>query len=258
MTRAVILAGGLGTRIAEESQLRPKPLIEIGGRPIVWHVMKIYAHHGVTDFIICLGYKGYMVKEYFANYVLHSSNVTIDMKDNRIRYHHSFAEPWTVTLVDTGDATLTGGRLKRVADFLDPAEPFCLTYGDGVADIDIAALIAFHKAHGREATLSAVVPPGRYGALDLDGEVVTRFTEKPPGDNAFINGGYFVLNPSVLTRIDGDDTSWEGEPLTGLARDRQLRAFRHLGFWHAMDTLRDKTHLDELWASGAAPWKVWA
>lgn len=258
MTKAVILAGGLGTRIAEESQLRPKPLIEIGGRPILWHVMKIYAHHGVTDFIICLGYKGYMIKEYFANYVLHSSDVTIDMKDNRIRYHQSFAEPWTVTLVDTGDATQTGGRLKRVANFLDPAEPFCLTYGDGVADIDVAALIAFHKAHGCEATLSAVVPPGRYGALDLDGEVVTRFIEKPPGDKAFINGGFFVVDPSALERIEGDDTGWEGEPLTSLARDRQLRAFRHLGFWHAMDTLRDKTHLEELWASGAAPWKKWA
>jgi glucose-1-phosphate cytidylyltransferase len=258
MTKAVILAGGLGTRIAEESLLRPKPLVEIGGRPILWHVMKIYAHHGVTDFIICLGYKGYMIKEYFANYVLHSSDVTIDMKDNRIRYHHKFAEPWTVTLIDTGDATLTGGRLKRVAEFLDPVEPFCLTYGDGVADIDIAALIAFHKAHGREATLSAVVPPGRYGALDLDGEVVTRFIEKPPGDNAFINGGYFVLNPSVLHRIPGDGTSWEEEPLAALALERQLRAYRHLGFWHAMDTLRDKTHLEELWASGAAPWKAWA
>lgn len=258
MTKAVILAGGLGTRIAEESQLRPKPLIEIGGRPILWHVMKIYAHHGVTDFIICLGYKGYMIKEYFANYVLHSSDVTIEMKDNRIRYHQSFAEPWTVTLVDTGDATQTGGRLKRVANFLDPAEPFCLTYGDGVADIDVAALIAFHKAHGCEATLSAVVPPGRYGALDLDGEVVTRFIEKPPGDKAFINGGFFVVDPSALERIEGDDTGWEGEPLTSLARDRQLRAFRHLGFWHAMDTLRDKTHLEELWASGAAPWKKWA
>jgi glucose-1-phosphate cytidylyltransferase len=258
MTKAVILAGGLGTRIAEESQLRPKPLIEIGGRPILWHVMKIYAHHGVTDFIVCLGYKGYMIKEYFANYVLHSSDVTIDIKSNKVRYHNSHAEPWTVTLIDTGDATQTGGRLKRVAGFLDPTEPFCLTYGDGVADIDIAALIAFHKKHGREATLSAVVPPGRYGALDLDGEIVIRFTEKPPGDNAFINGGYFVLNPSVLTRIEGDATPWEGEPLMGLARDRQLRAFRHLGFWHAMDTLRDKTHLDELWASGEAPWKTWA
>ena len=257
MTKAVILAGGLGTRIAEESQVRPKPLIEIGGRPILWHVMKIYAHHGVTDFIICLGYKGYMIKEYFANYVLHSSDVTIDMKDNRIRYHNSYAEPWTVTLVDTGDSTLTGGRLKRVAAFLDPNEPFCLTYGDGVADIDISALLAFHRKHGGEATLTAVVPPGRYGALDLDSDVVTRFTEKPPGDNAFINGGYFVLDPSVLKRIEGDETPWEGEPLVSLARDHELRAFRHLGFWHAMDTLRDKTHLEQLWSSGAAPWKVW-
>jgi glucose-1-phosphate cytidylyltransferase len=258
MTKAVILAGGMGTRIAEESQLRPKPLIEIGGRPILWHVMKIYAHHGVTDFVICLGYRGYMIKEYFANYVLHSSDVTIDLKNNTTHFHNSFAEPWSITLVDTGEATATGGRLKRVAAFLDDAEPFCMTYGDGVADVDVAGQIAFHKSHGREATLSAVAPPGRYGALDLKDDVVARFTEKPPGDQAFVNGGFFVLNPSALDRVGGDDTPWESEPLEALARDGELRAFRHLGFWHAMDTLRDKNQLEELWASGRAPWKVWA
>jgi glucose-1-phosphate cytidylyltransferase len=258
MTKAVILAGGLGTRIAEESQIRPKPLIEIGGRPILWHIMKIYAHHGVTDFIVCVGYKGYMIKEYFANYMQRSSDLTIDFRRGETVYHNNAVEPWSVTLVDTGEGTLTGGRLKRVAGFLDAEEPFCLTYGDGVADIDIAALIAFHRSHGREATLTAVVPPGRYGALDLDGDTVSRFTEKPPGDNAFINGGFFVLSPSVLDRIEGDDTSWETEPLETLARDGELRAFRHLGFWHAMDTLRDKMHLDALWASGRAPWRVWS
>lgn len=257
MTKAVILAGGLGTRIAEESQLRPKPLIEIGGRPILWHIMKIYAHHGVTDFIVCVGYKGHMIKEYFANYMQRNSDMTIDFRRGETVYHNNAVEPWSVTLVDTGEGTLTGGRLKRVAGFLDRAEPFCLTYGDGVADIDIAGLIAFHRGHGREATLTAVVPPGRYGALDLDGDAVSRFTEKPPGDNAFINGGFFVLNPSVLDRIEGDETSWETEPLESLARDGELRAFRHLGFWHAMDTLRDKNHLDALWASGDAPWRLW-
>jgi glucose-1-phosphate cytidylyltransferase len=257
MTKAVILAGGLGTRISEESQLRPKPLIEIGGRPILWHIMKIYARHGVTDFIVCVGYKGYMIKEYFANYMLRSSDLTIDFRRGETTYHNNAVEPWSVTLVDTGEETLTGGRLKRVSGFLDGEAPFCLTYGDGVADIDIAGLLAFHRSHGREATLTAVVPPGRYGALDLDGDVVSRFTEKPPGDNAFINGGFFVLNPSVLERIEGDETSWETEPLESLARDGELRAYRHLGFWHAMDTLRDKNHLDALWASGHAPWRVW-
>jgi glucose-1-phosphate cytidylyltransferase len=247
----------MGTRIAEESQLRPKPLIEIGGRPILWHIMKIYAHYGVTDFIICLGYRGYMIKEYFANYVLHGSDVTIDFKNQQTLYHNSFAEPWTVTLVDTGETTLTGGRLKRVSAFLDKSEPFCMTYGDGVADIDVSALLVFHGKHGCQATLTAVAPPGRYGALDLAGDTVRQFTEKPPGDNAFINGGFFVLNPSVLDRIEGDETAWEREPLEALARDGQLRAFRHAGFWHAMDTLRDKVQLDALWADGRAPWKVW-
>lgn len=256
--KTVILAGGLGTRISEESVLRPKPMIEIGGRPILWHVMKIYASHGLNDFVVCLGYRGYMIKEYFANYVLHSSDVTIDAVENKITYHQSAAEPWRVTLVDTGENTLTGGRLKRVARYLDPSEPFCFTYGDGVADINLAALLDHHRRHGKAATLTAVVPPGRYGALDLDArDGVTRFTEKPPGDNALINGGFFVLEPSVIERIDGDGTSWEAEPLGGLARDGQLQAYRHRGFWHAMDTLRDKMHLEELWRSGQAPWKLW-
>ncbi len=255
--KAVILAGGLGTRISEESQLRPKPMIEIGGRPILWHIMKIYAHHGVSDFVICLGYRGYMIKEYFANYVLHNSDVTIDARNNRVHYHGTSAEPWTVTLVDTGEATMTGGRLKRVGRFLDPGETFCMTYGDGVANIDISALIAFHKKQQRTATLSAVVPPGRYGALDLDGARVTRFIEKPPGDNAFINGVFFVLEPTILERIAGDATSFETTPLEGLAQDNQLSAFRHTGFWQPMDTLRDKNVLEDLWAKGRAPWKVW-
>ena len=255
--KAVILAGGLGTRISEESQLRPKPMIEIGGRPILWHIMKIYAHHGVSDFVICLGYRGYMIKEYFANYVLHNSDVTIDARNTRVHYHGTSAEPWTVTLVDTGEATMTGGRLKRVGRFLDPGETFCMTYGDGVANIDISALIAFHKKQQRTATLSAVVPPGRYGALDLDGARVTRFIEKPPGDNAFINGGFFVLEPTILERIAGDATSFETTPLEGLAQDNQLSAFRHTGFWQPMDTLRDKNVLEDLWAKGRAPWKVW-
>lgn len=256
--KAFILAGGYGTRIAEETQTRPKPMVEIGGRPILWHIMKIYAHYGVTDFIIGLGYKGYMIKEYFANYVLHSSDVTIDARNNRITYHTNSAEPWTVTLIDTGEQTLTGGRLKRIARFLDPSEPFCMTYGDGVANIDIGALIAFHRSHGRAATLTAVVPPGRYGALDLNGTAVRRFSEKPPGDNAFINGGFFVLQPSVLDRIEGDDTSWETGPLESLARDGELQAFKHHGYWQPMDTLRDKMALEEFWRENQAPWKVWA
>ncbi|HEY4343376.1 MAG TPA: glucose-1-phosphate cytidylyltransferase [Parvibaculum sp.] len=257
MTKVVILAGGLGTRISEESQLRPKPMIEIGGRPILWHIMKIYTHYGITDFIICLGYRGYMIKEYFANYVLHSSDVTIDAKSGQIEFHQKTAEPWRITLVDTGAETLTGGRVKRVRDYLDKDEPFCMTYGDGVADVAIDKLLAFHKAHGKEATLTSVVPPGRYGALEMDGDSVQRFIEKPPGDNAWINGGFFALQPSVLDRIDGDATPFEGDPLTRLARDGQLQAFRHKGFWQPMDTLREKNHLEELWASGRAPWKIW-
>jgi glucose-1-phosphate cytidylyltransferase len=255
--KAVILAGGLGTRISEESQLRPKPMIEIGGRPILWHIMKTYAHHGITEFVICLGYRGYMIKEYFANHVLHNSDVTIDTRNNKVTYHGYSADPWTVTLANTGEDTLTGGRLKRVAKFLDRDQPFCMTYGDGVADIDIGALIAFHRGHGRAATLTAVAPRGRYGALDLKGQEVTRFFEKPPGDQALVNGGFFVLDRSVIDRIAGDSTAWEVEPLEGLARDGELMAFQHSGFWQPMDTLRDKNALEDLWRSGAAPWKIW-
>jgi len=255
--KAVILAGGLGTRISEESHLRPKPMVEIGGMPILWHVMKIYAHHGISDFVVCLGYKGYVIKEYFSNYFLHSSDVTIDARTNRTTFHTTKAEPWRVTLVDTGEKTQTGGRLKRVARYLDPGEPFCFTYGDGVADIDIGASIAFHRSHGRKATLTAVVPPGRYGAVSLDGDRVERFVEKPPGDQSFINGGFFVLDPSVVDFIAGDDTAWESEPLEALAARGELMAYRHKGFWQPMDTLRDKNLLEEHWASGRAPWKTW-
>lgn len=257
LTKAVILAGGLGTRIAEESQLRPKPMIEIGRRPIIWHIMKTYAHFGITDFVICVGYRGYMLKEYFANYVLHSSDVTIDTKTGAIEFHQKPNESWRVTLVETGEDTMTGGRLKRVRDYLTPGETFCMTYGDGVADIDIKALLAFHKDHGKAATLTRVVPPGRFGALELKGHEVQRFIEKPEGDNAWINGGFFVLEPSVLDRIEGDDTSFEREPLAGLAHDGELFAYPHKGFWQPMDTLRERNHLEELWASGEAPWKIW-
>ncbi len=254
--QAVILAGGLGTRISEESHLRPKPMIEIGGRPILWHIMKMYAAHGITDFVICLGYRGYMIKEYFANYVLHSSDLTVDARSGEITYHNSIAEPWRVTLVDTGEGTMTGGRLKRVAGYL--ADRFCLTYGDGLADIDFTAELAFHDRHGRQATVAAVLPPGRYGALDVDqGGQVRQFMEKPPGSEGGINGGFFVLERAVLERIEGDKTSFEGGPLEALAAEGQLMAYRHPGFWHAMDTLRDRNHLEKLWDSGAAPWKVW-
>ncbi len=254
--KAVILAGGLGTRISEESHLRPKPMIEIGGRPILWHIMKIYSRYGINDFVICLGYKGYVIKEYFANYFLHMSDVTFDMSNNSMEVHQRYVEPWRVTLVDTGENTLTGGRLRRVRDHLGD-EPFCFTYGDGVADVDIGALVTFHLAHGRDATVTAIQPPGRYGALNLDGEAVRGFQEKPAGDGAWINGGFFVLNPSVIDGIAGDDTSWEGEPLMRLAADDRLRAYSHRGFWHAMDTLRDKNHLEELWRGGRAPWRCW-
>lgn len=253
--KTVILAGGLGTRISEESHLRPKPMIEIGGRPILWHIMTLYSRHGFNDFIVCLGYKGYMIKEYFANYVLHNADVTVDLAKGAIEYHATNHEPWRVTLVETGEQTMTGGRLKRVARYLDPGQPFFLTYGDGLSDVDLTALAAFHRAHGREATVTAVAPPGRFGALELAGDQVERFSEKPPGDNGLINGGFFVLQPSVLSRIEGDATVWENQPLEGLARDGQLRAFRHDGFWAAMDTLRDKNQLEALWASGAAPWR---
>ena len=255
--KAVILAGGLGTRISEETHLRPKPMIEIGGRPILWHIMKIYSAHGVNDFIICCGYKGYLIKEYFANYFLHMSDVTFDMATNSMQVHQKKAEPWKVTLVDTGDETLTGGRLSRVADYLREDDAFCFTYGDGVADIDITSQINFHRYHGRLATITAVQPPGRYGALLRSGTTVTGFQEKPPGDGAWINGGFFVLNPAVLDNIAGDHSSWEGEPLQAIAQAGQLEAFEHRGFWQPMDTLRDKVHLEQLWSEGRAPWKVW-
>lgn len=253
--KVVILAGGLGTRISEESHLRPKPMIEIGGRPILWHVMKIYSAHGLNDFVICLGYKGYMIKEFFANFVLHASDVTIDATTGGIEYHQTAAEPWRVTLVDTGAETMTGGRLKRVERFL--GDTFCLTYGDGVADIDLGAELDFHRRHGRQATVASVVPPGRYGALEITDGHVRRFVEKPPGDRARINGGFFVLERGVLDRISGDGTYFERGPLESLAADGELMAWSHDGFWYAMDTLRDKNHLDELWSGGKAPWKVW-
>ena len=255
--KAVILAGGLGTRISEETHTRPKPMIEIGGKPILWHILKTYSHHGINDFIICCGYKGYIIKEYFANYFLHMSDVTFDMSNNRMEVHQKNAEPWKVTLVDTGDNTLTGGRLRRVFEHIKDEEAFCFTYGDGVSDIDITAEIAFHKAHGKLATVTAVQPPGRYGALQITGHEVKGFTEKPRGDGGLINGGFFVLSPRCIDRIADDQSSWEGEPLVGLAADGELMAFEHDGFWQPMDTLRDKNHLEELWQSGKAPWKVW-
>jgi glucose-1-phosphate cytidylyltransferase len=253
--KTVILAGGLGTRISEESHLKPKPMIEIGGRPILWHIMRLYAHHGFNEFIVCLGYRGYVVKEYFANYVLHNADLTVDLASGAIEYHATNHEPWKVTLVETGAETMTGGRLKRVAHYLDPDEPFFLTYGDGVSDVDLGALLKFHQAHGKDATITAVAPPGRFGALEISDGRVDRFVEKPPGDQGMINGGFFVLNPSVIDRIDGDPIVWEREPLEGLAADGQLMAYRHDGFWAAMDTLRDKNILEGLWASGEAPWR---
>ena len=255
--KAVILAGGLGTRFSEETSVRPKPMIEIGGRPILWHIMKIYAAHGIEEFVICLGYKGYVIKEYFYNYFLHMSDVTFHMGENRMEVHQRRAESWKVTLVDTGDASMTGGRLLRVADHLRDEDAFCMTYGDGVGDVDISALVAFHRAHGREATLTAAVPPGRFGALDMEGDRVASFLEKPEGDGGSINAGFFVLSPKVLDRIEDDMTVWEQEPLRNLARDGELMAFQHRGFWQPMDTLRDKQHLEALWSGGKAPWKVW-
>ena len=254
--KCVILAGGLGTRIAEESIVKPKPMIEIGAKPIIWHIMKIYSSQGIDEFIVCLGYKGYVIKEYFANYFLHMSDVTIDMRDNKMQVHQKSAEPWKVTLVETGEATQTGGRLKRVAPYLG-SEDFCFTYGDGVADVDLKALIAFHKAEKAKATLTAVQPPGRFGALVLEGTRITSFQEKPKGDGGWINGGFFVCKPAVLDLVRGDDTVWEREPLEAMARERSLAAYFHRGFWQPMDTLRDKNHLEELWASGRAPWKRW-
>ena len=257
MTTTVILAGGLGTRISEESHLRPKPLIEIGGRPILWHIMKIYSYHGFNKFIICCGYKGYLIKEYFANYFLHSSDVTFDIERNEMLVHARKAEPWRVTLVDTGELTMTGGRLKRVLSYLDPDEPIFFTYGDGVADINLPTLMGFHQQSGKLVTVTAVQPPGRYGALIRQGHKVTGFQEKPPGDGAWINGGFFVLNPRAIDFIKGDETSWEGEALAEIATLGELNAFEHRGFWQPMDTLRDKVQLEQLWQSGRAPWKCW-
>lgn len=256
--KAVILAGGLGTRISEETHLKPKPMIEIGGKPILWHIMKMYSHHGINDFVICCGYKGYIIKEYFANYFLHMSDVTFDMSENKMEVHQKHAEPWRVTLVDTGDDTMTGGRLKRVQKYLKNDEAFCFTYGDGVSDVDITALVKFHQSHGKLATLTAVHPPGRFGALDLtaDSEVQS-FVEKPKGDGGMVNGGFFVLSPEVLELIADDQAIWERGPLETLAKQHSLRAYQHAGFWQPMDTLRDKTLLEDLWQSGQAPWKKW-
>jgi glucose-1-phosphate cytidylyltransferase len=254
--KAVILAGGLGTRLSEETGLRPKPMIEIGGKPVLWHLLKIYSAYGINDFVICLGYKGYLVKEYFANYFLHTSDVTFDLARNQMEVHHRHAEPWRVTLVDTGEHTQTGGRLKRAAEYLED-DAFCFTYGDGLADVDIGASIAFHRQHGRLATVCAVQPPGRFGALEFQGVLVNRFQEKPSGDGSWVNGGFFVLSPRVVDYIDDDASIWERAPLEALAREGQLSAFRHEGFWQPMDTLRDKVKLEELWQSGEAPWKRW-
>ncbi len=256
--KAVILAGGLGTRISEETNLKPKPMVEIGGKPILWHIMKTYSHYGVSDFIICCGYKGYVIKEYFANYFLHMSDVTFDMQLNRMEVHHRYAEPWRITLVDTGEATMTGGRLKRVGSYLQGELAFHLTYGDGVSDVDISRLTEFHLAHGLQATLTATYPPGRFGAIDIDSEnLVASFKEKPKGDGGMINGGFFVLSPKVIDLIEGDNSIWERAPLEQLAESGQLKAYSHEGFWQPMDTLRDKLYLEELWATGKSPWKVW-
>ncbi len=254
--KSIILAGGLGTRISEESHLRPKPMIEVGGKPILWHIMKMYSYHGVNDFIICLGYKGYMVKEYFSNYFLHMSDVTFCMRENNMEIHQKYAEPWKVTLVDTGESTMTGGRLKFVEKYIG-ADTFCFTYGDGVSDVNITELIAYHKSNGRQATITAIQPPGRYGALQIDNGVVGKFQEKPAGDGAWINGGFFVLEPSVLDYIDDNNTVWEQQPLQRLAACGELAAYQHNGFWQAMDTLREKNHLEDLWSTGNAPWKKW-
>ena len=255
--KAVILAGGLGTRLAEETTLRPKPMVAIGGKPILWHIMKMYSAHGVNDFIICCGYMGYVIKEYFANYCLHMSDVTFSMKDGRMEFHNRRADPWNVTLVDTGEQSMTGGRLRRVADYLRHEEAFFFTYGDGVGDIDIGASLAHHRRHGKAATLTATFPPGRFGAIDVAGGRVRSFEEKPKGDGAMINGGFFVLSPRVLDYIDGDDTVWEKQPLQRLARDGELMAYEHAGFWQPMDTLRDKQLLEQLWSENRAPWKMW-
>ena len=254
--KAVILAGGLGSRISEETALRPKPMVEIGGKPVLWHIMKMYSAHGINEFVVCCGYKGYLIKEYFANYFLHTSDVTFDMQNNQMEVHQRFAEPWKVTLVDTGDNTMTGGRLKRVRDHLGD-DDFCFTYGDGVSDVDITESLAFHRRHGRLATLTGVQPPGRFGVLNIKGDHVTSFEEKPHGDGGWVNGGFFVLSTKVIDLIENDATVWERGPMEQLARENQLSAYLHHGFWQPMDTLRDKNHLEELWQSGKAPWKVW-
>lgn len=256
--KAVILAGGLGSRISEETDLRPKPMIEIGGKPILWHIMKIYSHYGINDFIICCGYKGYVIKEYFANYFLHMSDITFDMANNKMEVHQQKAEPWNVTLVDTGDSSMTGGRLKRVSDYVKEESSFCFTYGDGVCDVNVSELIAFHKDQNVKATLTAVMPPGRFGALDMQGSKVHSFKEKPKGDGGMVNGGFFVLSPDVINLIDGDSCIWERTPMELLAEQSNLAAYQHHGFWQPMDTLRDKNYLEELWKSNQAPWKIWA
>jgi len=255
--KAVILAGGYGTRISEETHLRPKPMVEIGGKPVLWHIMKIYAAHGIDEFIICCGYKGYLIKEYFANYALHTSDVTFDMRSNRMEVHASSAEPWRVTLVDTGDSTGTGGRLRRVRSYVG-SDDFCFTYGDGVSDVDVTAAIAFHKSRGTLATVTATQPPGRFGVLTLSESKITAFEEKPQGEGGWVNGGYFVLSPKAIDYIESDATMWERDPMERLARDGQLSAFVHRGFWQPLDTMRDKILLNDLWAQGKAPWKAWA
>lgn len=255
--KAVILAGGLGTRISEETDIKPKPMVEIGGKPILWHIMKTYSEHGVNDFIICCGYKGYVIKEYFANYFMHMSDITFDMENNQMMVHNQRAEPWKVTLVDTGEYSMTGGRLKRVKDYIKDDECFCFTYGDGVSDVNITELIDFHRKHGKLSTLTATIPPGRFGALAIEGSQINSFVEKPKGDGGKINGGYFVLSPKVIDLISGDDCTWEQEPLEMLASSGQLMAYEHDGFWQPMDTLRDKVMLNKLWSNNCAPWKVW-
>ena len=255
--KAVILAGGLGTRLSEETSLKPKPMVEVGGKPILWHIMKIYSQHGVNDFIICCGYKGYVIKEYFANYFLHNSDVTFDLKNNQMKVHEQRTEPWTVTLIDTGENTMTGGRLKRIEEYVKTDKSFCFTYGDGLADVDIRKTIDFHNKHGKQATLTSTYPPGRFGALDIQDNQIKHFKEKPKGDGGMINGGFFVLSPKVIERISDDSTTWEQEPLVTLANDGELMAYQHHGFWQPMDTLRDKNYLEELWQAGNAPWKTW-
>jgi glucose-1-phosphate cytidylyltransferase len=255
--KAIILAGGLGSRLSEETQIKPKPMVEIGGKPILWHIMKIYSAHGINEFIVCCGYKGYLIKEYFANYFLHTSDVTFDIYQNKMQVHNRYAEPWKITLVDTGESTMTGGRLRRVASYVEGEKAFCFTYGDGLSDVNITSLIKFHEAHGRLATLTAVCPPGRFGSLELRGDIVARFREKPQGDGATINGGFFILSPDCIPYIEDDQTPWEHKPLERLAYEEQLIAFKHSGFWYAMDTLRDRNYLEALWQQKEAPWKVW-